>query len=288
MWHPEATILVCLSYSLHNMSFWGGRKRAYFCLRVSAKQPSLRWRPSPMISEPQLVMSLSLSLALSLFLLNFTQVALRHIKLLFPHLAPLSFPSNGTAGPQKQAWGGGGGCDVPHLSSHAPSNCSASRTELLPWFFSCIAILPFPSLMLLRVSGNCVSDALDRLKTSLSPTLPREELESFVSSGVLSHLQLSFSRDHQDGADGTGRYVQDNLKLQGRHITHILLQQKGSIYICGWDWRRHSAAAIIICCYHCLKRVPLSTRNTRYVLDERNPLPSFVPAHGWWFIPPFL
>lgn len=146
------------------------------------------------------------------------------------------------------------------LWSHAPSNYSASRTELLPWFFSCIGILPFPSLMLLRASGNSVSDALDRLKTSLSPTVPREELESFVSSGVLSHLQLSFSRDHQDGADGTGRYVQDNLKLHGRHITHILLQQKGSIYVCGWDWRRRSAAAIIICCSLCLKRVPPSTR----------------------------
>lgn len=46
-----------------------------------------------------------------------------------------------------------------------------------------------------------------------------------------------------------------------------------------------SAAASIICCYRCLKRVPLSTRNTRYVLDERNPLPPFVPAHSWWFTP---
>lgn len=32
--------------------------------------------------------------------------------------------------------------------------------------FSCIDILLFLSLILLQVSGNCVSDALDRLKTS--------------------------------------------------------------------------------------------------------------------------
>lgn len=35
---------------------------------------------------------LSLSWALSLSRLNFTQVAPMHIKLFFPHLAPLSFP----------------------------------------------------------------------------------------------------------------------------------------------------------------------------------------------------
>lgn len=171
-------------------------------------------------------------------------------------------------------------CATFHRATLHPTAVLAGLNFYLG-FFSCIGILPFPSLTLLRVSGNCVSDALDRLKASLSPTLPREELESFVSSGVLSHLQLSFSRDHQDGADGTGGYVQDNLKLQGRHITHILLQQKGSIYVCGWDWRRRLAAAIVICCYRCLKRVPLSTRNTRYVLDERNPLPPFVPNQGW-------
>ncbi|XP_029698283.1 methionine synthase reductase isoform X7 [Takifugu rubripes] len=70
----------------------------------------------------------------------------------------------------------------------------------------------------------------------------REELESFVSSGVLSHLQLSFSRDdpeEQEGADETisptaqRRYVQHNLKLHGRQVTDILLKQKGCIYVCG-------------------------------------------------------
>lgn len=59
---------------------------------------------------------LILSLVLSLVLLNFTQVAPRHIKVLFPRLTPLSSPSNNcTAGPLKQTLGGGGGCNVPHF-----------------------------------------------------------------------------------------------------------------------------------------------------------------------------
>lgn len=42
---------------------------------------------------------LILSFVLSLYLLNFTQVALRHIKLLFPHLAHLAYPPNRNTSP---------------------------------------------------------------------------------------------------------------------------------------------------------------------------------------------
>uniref|UniRef100_H3CRV8 Methionine synthase reductase n=1 Tax=Tetraodon nigroviridis TaxID=99883 RepID=H3CRV8_TETNG len=64
----------------------------------------------------------------------------------------------------------------------------------------------------------------------------REELEGFVSSGALSHLQLSFSRDDAEvgaGAEGASRYVQQGLKLHGRRVAHLLLRQKGCIYVCG-------------------------------------------------------
>ncbi|KAM9337183.1 methionine synthase reductase [Symphorus nematophorus] len=69
----------------------------------------------------------------------------------------------------------------------------------------------------------------------------REELEGFVSSGTLSHLKVSFSRDDQGDQEGEGatnsaarcRYVQHNLLLNSQYITDILLKQNGCLYVCG-------------------------------------------------------
>ncbi|XP_044032960.1 methionine synthase reductase isoform X3 [Siniperca chuatsi] len=66
----------------------------------------------------------------------------------------------------------------------------------------------------------------------------REELESFVSSGTLSHLKVCFSRDNQEEEEATTpaarpRYVQHNLLLNSQPITDILLKQNGYLYVCG-------------------------------------------------------
>ncbi|XP_040921488.1 methionine synthase reductase isoform X1 [Toxotes jaculatrix] len=70
----------------------------------------------------------------------------------------------------------------------------------------------------------------------------REELEGFVSSGVLNHLKVCFSRDdpeqEQEEKEVTTsvarpRYVQHNLLLNSRCISEILLKQNGYVYVCG-------------------------------------------------------
>ncbi|XP_056155647.1 methionine synthase reductase [Lampris incognitus] len=66
----------------------------------------------------------------------------------------------------------------------------------------------------------------------------REELEGFVSSGTLSYLKVCFSRDDQEQPQTTAslagpRYVQQNLLLNSQHITSILLNQNGCLYVCG-------------------------------------------------------
>ncbi|XP_045922101.1 methionine synthase reductase isoform X2 [Micropterus dolomieu] len=68
----------------------------------------------------------------------------------------------------------------------------------------------------------------------------REELESFVSNGTLSHLKVCFSRDEEEEEEevtktsaARPRYVQHNLLLNSQHITDILLKQNGYLYVCG-------------------------------------------------------
>ncbi|KAK5877492.1 hypothetical protein CesoFtcFv8_024993 [Champsocephalus esox] len=70
----------------------------------------------------------------------------------------------------------------------------------------------------------------------------REELEGFVSSGALSHLKVCFSRDdpeeeeeEEEGFTSAAppRYVQHNLLRNRKHVTDILLTQKGFLYVCG-------------------------------------------------------
>ncbi|XP_022621948.1 methionine synthase reductase isoform X2 [Seriola dumerili] len=69
----------------------------------------------------------------------------------------------------------------------------------------------------------------------------REELEGFVSSGILNHLKVCFSRgDEQEQEEkeittsvARPRYVQHNLLLNSQYITEILLRQNGCLYVCG-------------------------------------------------------
>ncbi|KAG7225125.1 hypothetical protein INR49_014581 [Caranx melampygus] len=69
----------------------------------------------------------------------------------------------------------------------------------------------------------------------------REELEGFVTSGILNHLKVCFSRDDQEQEEekedtpsaARPRYVQHNLLLNSQYITEILLRQSGYLYVCG-------------------------------------------------------
>lgn len=67
----------------------------------------------------------------------------------------------------------------------------------------------------------------------------REELESFVSSGILSHLKVCFSRDEEKTEDEVAksdprpRYVQHNLVQDSKAIISILLEKNGYLYVCG-------------------------------------------------------
>ncbi|XP_034998099.2 methionine synthase reductase [Hippoglossus stenolepis] len=69
----------------------------------------------------------------------------------------------------------------------------------------------------------------------------REELEGFVTSGVLNHLKVCFSRDDPEQEEqkevatsvARPRYVQHNLLLNSRDVTEILLKRNGYLYVCG-------------------------------------------------------
>ncbi|KAJ3611106.1 hypothetical protein NHX12_021122 [Muraenolepis orangiensis] len=67
----------------------------------------------------------------------------------------------------------------------------------------------------------------------------REELEGFVSSGTLTHLELCFSRDGEAEAGSTAappacpRYVQHSLLLHRRRVCQLLLQHNACLYVCG-------------------------------------------------------
>ncbi|XP_023401139.1 methionine synthase reductase isoform X1 [Loxodonta africana] len=62
----------------------------------------------------------------------------------------------------------------------------------------------------------------------------RDELRRFLKHGVLTHLKVSFSRDAPVGEEtAPAKYVQDNLRLHAKQVARILLQENGSIYVCG-------------------------------------------------------
>ncbi|KAM9694496.1 methionine synthase reductase isoform 1-T1 [Trichechus inunguis] len=62
----------------------------------------------------------------------------------------------------------------------------------------------------------------------------RDELRHFLKHGVLTHLKVSFSRDVPVGEEAApAKYVQDNLQLHSKQVARILLQENGSVYVCG-------------------------------------------------------
>ncbi|KAL4228706.1 hypothetical protein ACF0H5_011749 [Mactra antiquata] len=60
----------------------------------------------------------------------------------------------------------------------------------------------------------------------------RDKLESHVSSSILTKLLVSFSRDDHPSSDYP-RYVQDNIKLYGSELVHMIEDKNAVIYVCG-------------------------------------------------------
>lgn len=65
--------------------------------------------------------------------------------------------------------------------------------------------------------------------------LYREELEQFLSTGVLSRLFLSFSRDTISDLSGKPppKYVQDNLRSHAAEVADLVFNKGAVVYICG-------------------------------------------------------
>ena len=64
--------------------------------------------------------------------------------------------------------------------------------------------------------------------------LYENELEEYQSTGVLSKLFVSFSRDPQDDeGNPLPRYVQHNLQLHAAEVADLIFNQGAVIYICG-------------------------------------------------------
>ncbi|XP_068846697.1 methionine synthase reductase [Capricornis sumatraensis] len=62
----------------------------------------------------------------------------------------------------------------------------------------------------------------------------RDELRHFLKCGVLTHLEVSFSRDAAVGEEeGPARYVQDSLQRHSKPVVGALLRESGYIYVCG-------------------------------------------------------
>lgn len=59
--------------------------------------------------------------------------------------------------------------------------------------------------------------------------LYKDELQGFQSTGVLSKLVVSFSREEGCATP----YVQDNLRLYGKEVAQMLFDNKGVVYVCG-------------------------------------------------------
>lgn len=59
--------------------------------------------------------------------------------------------------------------------------------------------------------------------------LYKDQLQGYHSSGVLSNLLVSFSREE----GSTLRYVQDNLRLHAKEVTKMVFDEGGVVYVCG-------------------------------------------------------
>ena len=94
-----------------------------------------------------------------------------------------------------------------------------------------------------------------QVQTSIQSTtlvvLNRDELKLHLSSGVLTRLDVSFSRlrkdeiahvneqvsiDHEsrtESYDVGNKYVQDNIRLKGAHIVSWIVKDHATVYVCG-------------------------------------------------------
>ena len=61
--------------------------------------------------------------------------------------------------------------------------------------------------------------------------LCRTKLESFLSSGVLTHLHVSFSRHQSDGVQPG--YVQDNMRIHWEELARWIMEDDASVFVCG-------------------------------------------------------
>lgn len=61
----------------------------------------------------------------------------------------------------------------------------------------------------------------------------RDELRHFRERGVLTHLEVSFSRDAPVGEGAPVKYVQDSLRLHSAQVAQLLLEERGHVYVCG-------------------------------------------------------
>ncbi|XP_063778834.1 methionine synthase reductase [Pseudophryne corroboree] len=62
----------------------------------------------------------------------------------------------------------------------------------------------------------------------------REELNSFVENGTLTHLKVCFSREALSSTnEHFPKYVQEYLKICSQDIAKILIKENGHIYVCG-------------------------------------------------------
>ena len=62
----------------------------------------------------------------------------------------------------------------------------------------------------------------------------REELENWLSAGILTHLHVAFSRPDPDDSHGSGAmYVQDYLRKEWEGVSKWVTEERAAVYVCG-------------------------------------------------------
>lgn len=59
----------------------------------------------------------------------------------------------------------------------------------------------------------------------------RKELEDFLSTGILSHLCVCFSRDNQ--LQKSPQYVQDNIRNNSTELSTLIMEKNATVFVCG-------------------------------------------------------
>ena len=71
-----------------------------------------------------------------------------------------------------------------------------------------------------------------------------EELDAYCSEGVLSHLRLAFSRDQKEKI-----YIQHKISADRNLLHRLLVEEKGSFYLCGPTWPVPDVANALLDCF---------------------------------------